>query len=49
MALASSVGFRYVLPVTMVPSCTFCVAAASPPRAVYASSMGWSGVPIIGS
>lgn len=40
---------RYVLPVTSVESWMVLVALARAPSAVYASSMGWSGVPIMGS
>ncbi|SHS74546.1 Uncharacterised protein [Mycobacteroides abscessus subsp. abscessus] len=48
-ALASRAGLRYVLPVTSVESWMVLVALARAPSAVYASSMGWSGVPIMGS
>ena len=47
--LASNAGFRYVTPVTSVPSCTRSVRAASAPSSVYASRIGSSGPPSAGS
>ena len=47
--LARIAGFRYVTPVTSVPSFTALVRAAMAPRSVYASNISWSGGPSRGS
>ena len=46
--LARMAGFRYVTPVTSVPSLTRFVRAASAPRRVYASNISWSVGPSSG-